>query len=79
MVAWGAMTTASALVGMGQHAEDLTTETFAKAMFLELIAQSIVSIVIGMAKVVVALFLMRIVVDKWLVSLLGSAVVLYVS
>jgi hypothetical protein len=79
MAAWTAMTTASALVGMGQHMEDLTAEIFAKAMFLELVAQSIVSIAIGMAKVAVALFLMRIVVNKWSVLLHSSVVTLFVS
>lgn len=65
MVMFAAMTTAAAAAGMGRHIEDLTLEEFSNAMFLELIAQVIVAVAIGLAEVVVSLFLMRIVVNGW--------------
>lgn len=42
---------------------------FANAMFLIMIAEVFSALAIGVAKVVVSLFLMRIVVSKWYVSL----------
>jgi Fungal rhodopsin domain len=69
MVGYSAMCSVSAVVGLGQHASDLTTEMFSKALFLELVAQVPGCLAIGMAKVAVSLFLMRIVVEKWYVSL----------
>jgi len=42
---------------------------FSNALFLELVAQVPGCLAIGMAKVAVSLFLMRIVVNKWHVSL----------
>jgi hypothetical protein len=43
---------------------DLTPAQFANAMIFELSAQFVVSLAIGMGKVTVALFLLRIVVDQ---------------
>ncbi|KAF4609614.1 hypothetical protein G7Y89_g15841 [Cudoniella acicularis] len=65
MVGYAAMSSVSAAAGLGQHAGDLTTEMFANALFFEMIAQVFACFAIGMAKVAVSLFLMRIVVNKW--------------
>jgi hypothetical protein len=54
---------------MGQHSGDLTTEMFAKSMFFILLAEAFGALAIGMGKIAVALFLMRIVVSKWYVFL----------
>jgi hypothetical protein len=62
------MTTVSAVAGLGQHAKDLTLEEFGNALLLELIGQVFGIIAIGMGKVAVSLFLIRIVVEKWCVS-----------
>ncbi|KAM5343710.1 hypothetical protein ACJ41O_012247 [Fusarium nematophilum] len=65
MTAFAALTTVSAAHGMGQHVEDLETPQFSNAMLYLLCAQSTVAMAIGMGKVVVAVFLLRIVTASW--------------
>lgn len=69
MVGFAVMSSIAVAAGMGQHARDLTPEIFANAMFLVMIAQVFAALAIGVAKVAVSLFLMRVVVNKWYVSL----------
>ncbi|KPM36263.1 hypothetical protein AK830_g10288 [Neonectria ditissima] len=61
MTVFAILTTLSAVHGMGQHREALDTPQFSEAMLYLLCAQSVVSMAIGMGKVVVAVFLLRIV------------------
>jgi len=68
MLALAITSSISAPAGMGQHAGDLTTEEFSNALFLDMIAEVESVLAIGVAKVAVSLFLMRIVVNKWYVS-----------
>jgi hypothetical protein len=69
MVGFAIMSSISSAAGMGQHASDLTPEMFSNALFLDMIAEIFASLAIGVAKVAVSLLLMRIVVNKWYVSL----------
>ncbi|KAK7419302.1 hypothetical protein QQX98_003454 [Neonectria punicea] len=72
---------------MGQHAEALETPQLADAMLFLLCAQSVVSMAIGMGKVVVAVFLLRIVTAPWhrwflwfsIISMLSLRLVLSVA
>lgn len=57
--------TVSCIHGMGQHAADLPVDRVSRAVFYLLCGQVAVSLVIGLGKVVVAVFLLRIVVEKW--------------
>jgi hypothetical protein len=50
---------------MGQHVDDLETYQFSDALLYLLCAQSVVSMAIGMGKVTVAVFLLRIVTASW--------------
>lgn len=50
---------------MGQHFGDLDIQQFADAMLWLLCSQSTVAIAIGMGKVAVAVFLLRIVTAPW--------------
>lgn len=65
MAVFGILTTISATHGMGQHFEDLELYQFSDAMLYLLCAQFVVALAIGMAKVVVAVFLLRIVTANW--------------
>ncbi|CAG9957028.1 unnamed protein product [Clonostachys rosea f. rosea IK726] len=65
MVIFGALTSVGVGHGMGQHPADLTTEQFADGVFYITCAQVIASLAIGMCKVVVATFLLRIVTATW--------------
>lgn len=65
MVIFGALTSVGVGHGMGQHRADLTTEQFADGVFYITCAQVIASLAIGMCKVVVATFLLRIVTATW--------------
>lgn len=57
--------TASAVNGLGSHLSELTIEQFAKAVKLEIIGQSCNIVAIATSKSSVAVFLMRILVNKW--------------
>lgn len=65
MIIFATMTTVACFHGMGRHFDDLKTDQFARAMMLVMMGQSTVSLAIGMAKVVVATFLLRIVTATW--------------
>ncbi|KAM0545806.1 hypothetical protein ACHAPJ_011132 [Fusarium lateritium] len=65
MTLFAILTTVSAYHGMGQHFGDLDIPQFADAMLWLLCAQSTVSLAIGMGKVSVAVFLLRIVTRPW--------------
>ncbi|KAF4120424.1 hypothetical protein GMORB2_3225 [Geosmithia morbida] len=65
MVVFAAITTVACFHGMGRHFNQLKTDQFARAMMLVMVGQSTVSMAIGMAKVVVATFLLRIVTAAW--------------
>lgn len=55
----------SSVYGFGQHNTDITAEDLRKAMEVELIGQFFISIAMGLSKVAVAAFLMRIIVARW--------------
>ena len=65
MTVFAILTTFSVANGMGQHFDDLETSQFSRAMLYLLCAQSVVSMAIGMGKVSVAVFLLRIVTAPW--------------
>ncbi|KAM0433446.1 hypothetical protein ACHAPT_004326 [Fusarium lateritium] len=65
MTIFGILTTVSCAHGMGQHADELETYQFSDALLYLLCAQSVVSMAIGMGKVTVAVFLLRIVTAPW--------------
>jgi hypothetical protein len=65
MTVFAILTTCSAANGMGQHRVDLEDSQFSRAMLYLLCAQSVVSMAIGMGKVSVAVFLLRIVTAAW--------------
>ncbi|RSM15730.1 hypothetical protein BHE90_008379 [Fusarium euwallaceae] len=65
MTVFAILTTISCAHGMGQHVEDLETYQFSDALLYLLCAQSVVSMAIGMGKVTVAVFLLRIVTASW--------------
>ncbi|CAM1510801.1 Fc.00g083140.m01.CDS01 [Cosmosporella sp. VM-42] len=65
MTVFAILITVSAVHGMGQHVDNLETTQFAKAVFFLLCSQTVVSMAIGMGKVVVAVFLLRIVTANW--------------
>lgn len=67
MVAFGIFITVAGVHGMGQHFDDLELSQFSRAVLMLLCSQFIVSLAIGMGKVVVAVFLLRIVTEKWYV------------
>lgn len=50
---------------MGQHASELDVHRLSRAVLYLLCGQVAVSLVIGLGKVVVAVFLLLIVVKKW--------------
>lgn len=58
----------SSIYGFGQHTNDISAEDIRMATKIELIGQLIVSLAMGLSKVSVAVFLMRIVVTVWLVA-----------
>ncbi|KAI0896169.1 hypothetical protein F4806DRAFT_496289 [Annulohypoxylon nitens] len=55
----------SSIYGFGQHTNDISAEDIRMATKIELIGQLIVSLAMGLSKVSVAVFLMRIVVIVW--------------
>ncbi|KAJ4310435.1 hypothetical protein N0V84_010967 [Fusarium piperis] len=65
MTVFGILTTIACAHGMGQHVKDLETYRFSDALLYLLCAQSVVSMAIGMGKVTVAVFLLRIVTVSW--------------
>ncbi|KAH6999436.1 hypothetical protein EDB80DRAFT_650261 [Ilyonectria destructans] len=65
MTIFAALVTCSVHRGMGQHFDQLEIPQFADAMLYLLCAQSTVSLAIGMGKVAVAVFLLRIVTASW--------------
>jgi len=79
MVGLAVTSSISAAAGMGQHASDLTPEKFSNALFLDLIVEVIASFAIGVSKVAVSLLLMRIVANKWYVSLANNHIDFFVS
>ncbi|KAF5620097.1 integral membrane protein pth11 [Fusarium sp. NRRL 52700] len=69
------LTSVSAHYGMGRHFDDLEIPQFADAMLWLLCAQSTVAMAIGMGKVAVAVFLLRIVTAPWHRWFLWSCIV----
>lgn len=65
MTIFAILVTFSVHRGMGQHFDQLKIPQFADAMLYLLCAQSTVSLAIGMGKVAVAVFLLRIVTAPW--------------
>lgn len=65
MTVFAILTTIACAHGMGQHVGDLETYQFSDALLYLLCAQSVVSMAIGMGKVTVAVFLLRIVTASW--------------
>lgn len=65
MAIFAALTTVACIHGMGRHVDDLETAQFSDAMLLIMCGQFVVSLAIGMGKVVVAVFLLRIVTSTW--------------
>lgn len=65
MTVFAALVSVAAVHGMGQHFDDLEIPQFAMAVLYLLCSQSVVSLAIGMGKVVVAVFLLRIVTAPW--------------
>ncbi|KAJ3464687.1 hypothetical protein MRS44_009473 [Fusarium solani] len=65
MTVFAILTTIACAHGMGQHVDDLETYQFSDALLYLLCAQSVVSMAIGMGKVTVAVFLLRIVTASW--------------
>ncbi|KAI1767874.1 hypothetical protein GGR53DRAFT_525483 [Hypoxylon sp. FL1150] len=55
----------SSAYGFGQHNTDINADDLRKAMEVELIGQFFISIAMGLSKVAVAAFLMRIIVARW--------------
>lgn len=71
MLAFGILINIAGVHGMGQHFDQIEMDQFSRAVLMLLCAQFIVSLAIGMGKVVVAVFLMRIVTEKWYVTRLS--------
>jgi hypothetical protein len=57
--------TVASYYGMGQHVRNLDVDRQSNAMLYLLCGQAAVSLVVGLGKIVVAVFLLRIVVQKW--------------
>lgn len=57
--------TVACYYGMGQHARNLDVDRLSNAVLYLLCGQVAASLVIGLGKVVVAVFLLRIVVQRW--------------
>lgn len=69
MAVFGILITIAGVHGMGQHFDDLELRQFSTAVLYLLCSQFIVSLAIGVAKVVVAVFLLRIINAAWFVTL----------
>lgn len=65
MVIFACIITVAGIHGMGQHFADLEPRQFSTAVLYLLCSQFVVSLAIGMAKVVVAVFLLRIINAPW--------------
>ncbi|KAF4994213.1 hypothetical protein FDECE_13210 [Fusarium decemcellulare] len=65
MTVFAILTTVACVHGMGQHADQLEIPQIADAILYLLCAQSVVAMAIGMGKVTVAVFLLRIVTASW--------------
>ncbi|KAI1206360.1 uncharacterized protein F4807DRAFT_439794 [Annulohypoxylon truncatum] len=55
----------SSIYGFGQHTKDISSDDIRMATKIELIGQFVVSLAMGLSKVSVAMFLMRIIVTIW--------------
>jgi hypothetical protein len=65
MVAFAVLFTISSMYGFGQHVDVLEREDIKMATLIELCGQFMVSLAMGLSKTGVALFLMRIITNKW--------------
>ena len=69
----------SSIYGFGQHTTDISPEDIRMATKIERIGQLIASIAMGLSKVSVAVFLMRIVVTVWFVAKLIPSLSIYID
>lgn len=65
MTTFAGLCTAAATYGMGVHVQYLTIDEIATGIKILVIGQSVVSLAMGISKVAVVVFLMRILVKKW--------------
>ncbi|KAF7530864.1 hypothetical protein G7054_g9454 [Neopestalotiopsis clavispora] len=79
MVAFAVLFTISSMYGFGQHVDALEREDIKMATLIELCGQFMVSLAMGLSKTGVALFLMRIITNKWQIAVLWGWIVIMMA